>query len=412
MAAKSEEKKRELSPDSGGDNVSGTHKKNRGDTPVDMHLKAITEEFLNNEFELGAPIESATRELLIRFGLEVYKHIAEKKAVSNVKILDKTLNDGFALVTAKMESLQDQINEIVKGKEQDKMKEADKASYADMTKKLATIKPQDEVIEAKKTEIEDPSLAKRYTVIELQEKVDEEGFEVFRSRLTKKLMAKQVRVDKIVKTNRGNVSLEYPTPEDQKKVEQILQEEKPRGTSIRSSTVKQVAIALRGIPRYLNEDEVKAHLVDWNGDHPFRFDIAEGWTIKLLQPADGRNRYQLGKIIAPIDRARTLLSNKSRVYVALTVLKVELWKPNHARCVRCLHSDHMAKQCMSETVCIICGGDHAKDVCNKKDLMACVVCVRKGKKDFKHKATTKDCPILLEEQMLEYKKVYNHVYHG
>ena len=412
MATKLDAPKRGLSPEPGGsntNNVLGVHTKKN---TVDMRLKAITEEFLNNEFDPGVPIDPATRDLMVRFGIEAYKHIAEREAIDSVKLLDNKMNEGFSKVTSKIDFLYEQLNEIVKGKQQEKIKEADLASYADMTKKLATIKPQDEVVEPKKAELEDPKLAKRYTVIELEEKVDDDGFQVVRSKLAKKLMGKQIRVDKIVKTNRGNISLEYPTTADQKKVEQILRDDKPSGASIRSSTVKQVAVALRGIPRYLSEDEVKAHLVDWNGDHPFKFGMTEGWTLKLLQPADGRSRYQLGKIIAPIDRARTLLNNNWRVYVALTALKVELWKPNHTRCVRCLQSGHLVKQCISETVCVICGEDHAKDVCNKKDRMACVVCVKSGKKEFKHMATTKDCPILLAEQMLEYKKVFNYVHHG
>ena len=382
---------------------------------ADKHLKALTSNFLDNCFELDRPIDAESRELLLRFGFDVYKYISEKEAVSSVQILAKQMHEGFNMITSKLEYLHGQVTDLQSGKQEEKIKEAGKASYADMTKKLETIKPKDEEIEPQKTKLVDPNLAKKFTVLELKDKVDDEGFQEVRSKLTKKLMGRKVRVDKILKTSNGNVSLEYPTVDDQQKVEQILKEYKPPGANIRSSTVRQVAIALRGIPKYLSAEEVKADLVAWNSEHPFGFGNNEGWTLRLLQPADKRSRFQVGKIIAPINRAKTLLNENFKVYVALTALRVELWKPNHSRCAKCFRSDHVASQCSNETMCVICGGDHSKDSCSKKDRpesFACVVCVRQQKKDFKHMATNKDCPILLGEQMLEYKKVYNYVHHG
>ena len=411
--------------DSGGDSselggIIPVSKKNKSVPPpeisqADKRLKAITQSFLDDNFELDRPIDAESRELLLRFGFEAYKYISGKEAVNNVQLLAKQMQEGFNLMTSKIEYLHGQVNDLQSVKQEEKMKEADKASYADMTKKLVTIKPKDEEIEPQKTELVDPNLAKKYTVLELGDKLDDEGFQEVRYKITKKLVGKQVRVDKILKTNNGNVSLEYPTVEDQQKVEKILHDYKPPGANIRSSTVRQVAVALRGIPKYLTPEDVKDDLVAWNSEHPFRFDNPEGWTLKLFQPTDKRSRFQVGKIIAPINRAKTLLNNTSKVYVALTALRVELWKPNHSRCVRCLRTGHVASQCKGDIKCVICGGDHSKDTCSKYDRpesFACVVCVREQKKDFKHKATNKDCPILLEEQMLEYKKVYNFVHHG
>ena len=402
--------------DDGASDESPPINKNHQSNPiaVDIRLKALTEEFLNNSFDIGGPISAETRALMLRFGVDVYKHISEKEAVNSVQLLATQMKEGFALVQQKIDYLHGQVRGIEEAKHEEKSKEAEKTSYANMAKKLGTMKPKDE-IEPKSTELEDPTIAKKFTVIELQEKVDDDGFQVVRSRLAKKLQGKQVRVDKILKTSKGNVSLEFPTIDDQKKVEQILRDSKAPGTNIRSSTVKQVAIALRGIPSYLSVDDVKAHLVEWNPDHPFKFGLNEGWTLKLVQPADKRSRFQIGKIIAPVDRARTLVNGNWKVYVALSALKVEIWKPNHSRCVKCFHSGHMASQCIGETTCVICGGVHAKDTCPKKDspdLLACVVCVRAQKKDFKLTATTKDCPILLEEQLTEYKKVFNYIHHG
>ena len=400
--------------ESGGNTLTNTRNQSNPNA-VEIHLKAVAEEFLNNDFETGVQISAETRELLLRFGVQVYKRISEKEAVSSVQLLAAKMQEGFDVVQQKLDYLHGQVREIEESKNEEKNKEAEKTSYANMAKKLVTMKPKDEQIQPKSTELEDPTVAKKFTVIELQEKVDDDGFQIVRSRLTKKLQGKQVRVDKILKTSKGNVSLEFPTVDDQRRVEKILHESKAEGTNIRSSTVKQVAVALRGIPSYLSVEDVKAHLVEWNPDHPFRFDLTEGWTLKLLQPADKRSRYQLGKIIAPVNRARTLINSGWKVYVALTALKVEIWRPNHSRCAKCLQSGHMAAQCIGETICVICGGTHAKDTCPKKDRpdsLACVVCVREQKRDFKHSATTKDCPILFEEQMMEYKKVFNYVHHG
>ena len=421
MDAHGTPKKRDLSPEPVVDDTRRTvvNKKNKTDeqSAVDAHLKAVTVDFLNNEFEPKHPLNVDTREILIQFGIEMYKHITKKETINSVELLAKQMSEGFRQLNSKIDFIHGQVNEIQNEKEEEKKKEADKVSYAEMTKKLNTLKPKDEQIEPEKTKLEDAKLAKKFTVIELTNKVDEEGFQEVRSRLSKRLMGKQVRVDKIVKTNRGNISLEFPTLEDQKKVEHILSEagNKPDGANLRSSTVKQIGVALRGIPSYLTEEEVKAHLKEWNLDHPFGFDNPEGWSLRLIKAADKRSHYQVGKIIAPLARAKTLLDNNWKVYVALTALKVEIWKPNHTRCAKCLRAGHTAKSCPHGTVCVICGGDHPKDDCRKKDrpdLLACVVCVREQKREFKHTATGKDCPILLAEQMSEYKKVFNFVHHG
>ena len=82
------------------------------------------------------------------------------------------------------------------------------------------------------------SQPRQFTVLDLEEKVDDEGFIEFKSKLTKKLMRKRARVDGIVKTAKGNVSLQYATDEEQRRVETILQEEPISGAKLRSSKDK------------------------------------------------------------------------------------------------------------------------------------------------------------------------------
>ena len=382
------------------------HQEKRGRTKslsdLDVRLTALARDFLLNKFDPEVKLDAKTKELLIKFGAQSYKYIAEKEMLSSIAQLSNEMKAGFAAVNERLGKLET--------KEQPENASA-KLTYANMVTKLTTLKPE-QTIEAKKIELEDETQAKKYTVIEMTEKVDDDGFQLVKSKLSRKLKGQHVRVDRILKTSSGNVSLEFPTCDAQKKVENILNRDPLPGVKLRSSSIKQASVAIRGIPIGLSVEEVKSQLKEENPDHPFGFE-GTNWNLRLVQSVEWKGRFQLGKITAPISQVKHLLDNK-KVYLEFTALKVDLWKPGHSRCNKCFRTGHVASSCNGDVSCVVCGGNHSMSMCDKRDrpdMMCCIVCVRTQQKNHRHKATLKDCPILHEESMQEYKKVFNQI-HG
>ena len=92
----------------------------------------------------------------------------------------------------------------------------------------------------------------------------------------------------------------------------------------------------------------------------------------------------------------------------LETVKVEMWSPGHQRCINCFSAEHKVNrpvQC-DKVTCNTCAGSHKVNQCDKfdrPDLFKCIVCIV-ARKDSRHKATVKDCPILKEEALREMEK--------
>ena len=385
------------------------------DLAVDAKLFGLVEDYYYTQFTTDwdePPITPAVRNLLVKFGVAVHKHLSEEieeqiGSINCVADLRRMMKQGFDSVSARLAKLENAQSE---GKAEVKPNPAEKSAqitYSNMLKKRSEVDP--ETVNPKQTEkIEDDSHARKYTVLELENKVDDESFITVRSKLTKQLLKKQARVEKIVKTSTGNVALQYDTVEQQQNVERILQDEPIAPLKIRSSKNRPVSIALRGITREMTKDEVKKSLALENREHTF-FRNAPSWDLQLIEPSDRRSRYQLGKITTSLQSAR-LLMNKPKIYLDSMAVNAELWKPGHRRCNKCLKPGHVAARC-TEVKCHVCGGNHTAVQCSRKDSgeAKCIVCLRE-KKSSNHRATIKECPILMTEQLEEYQRVYNCVY--
>ena len=132
---------------------------------------------------------------------------------------------------------------------------------------------------------------------------------------------------------------------------------------------------------------------------------------KLLEQKDKRKKYRTGKLTVSAAQAKIILK-RGKINLRYTTVKAELWKPSPKRCTKCLQPDHMTTDCKNRIKCVVCGDDHAAKECGKqerKDLHKCIVCLR-HKFKANHKASLRECPVLMEEAMVELKKVYNIVY--
>ena len=371
---------------------------------ADKKLTALVENFFNERFETDCPITAKTREVMIRFGVELNKHLIDEiQNVNSMVQLRLLVVDGFDTITKRLEKLEN-------SKSEDKPKLAEssaRSTYSDMLKKRSEVLPASAEVPPPAA-IEDDNKAKNFTVLEFQEKVDDRSFTVFRSKLTKQLLKKQARVEKIVRTSTGNVAIQYDSIDQQQKVESILRDEPIDAARVRSSKNKSVSIALKGISKEWNVEDVKRKLANENRDHQF-FRQAQSWDLRLIDPIDGRSRYKMGKITTSLQSARILMNNP-KIYLDSMAVNAELWKPNHRRCHNCFKPNHVAAKCSDSVKCPSCGGDHAAAQCAKKNApkceAKCIVCLRENKA-ANHRASIKECPILMDEQMEEFRKIFH-----
>ena len=386
------------------------------DVEGDTKLFALAEKFYNEEWVEewdDGPLAPGTKNLLIKFAVSVHKHLAtvteeQSNSDNDVAGLRNLMYEGFQAMTARLERLEKVHSEGKPPVEKvDPVPNNVKESYANMVTKLKEAKP-DASIKKRIEEIKEETTPKNYTVLDLEEKVDDEGFQVVKRKLQRSLKGKNVKVDRLVKTAKGNVSMEFASNDEQKKVETILSRTNHLGATIRSTQNKLVSIALRGIPRELTEEEVRVQLVDRNPE----FDLFKttNWSLKLIKPSDRRSSYQIGKITTNLDSAKELLEAK-KLYIDLQAIKTELWKPNHSRCAKCLKSGHTARNCQ-DLRCVYCAGSHLSKDCHKKTwegIAKCIICSR-SQQNAKDRATMKECPVLIQETTDEYWKICNYVY--
>ena len=378
---------------------------------ADRKLITLVENFFNERFETDCPVTAKTREVIIRFGVEVNKHLSEEianqiQSVNSVVQLRLLMKEGFESIVKRLEKLE---NDKSEGKPKPTELSA-RSTYSDMLKKRTEVVPVSDKASPPAT-IEDDNQAKKFTVLEFENKVDDNGFTLVKSKLTKKLLKKQARVEKIIKTSTGNVAIQYDSLDQQQKVETILRDDPIEATRIRSSKNKSISIALKGISKEWKAEDVKRKLALENREHPF-FRQVLSWDLKLLDPIDSRSRYKMGKITTSLQSARILM-NSPKIYLDSMAVNAELWKPNHRRCHKCFKPNHVAAKCNDATKCSSCGGDHSAAQCDKKNAAKCeakcIVCLRENK-SANHRATIKDCPILMDEQMEEFRKIFHFVY--
>ena len=105
---------------------------------ADKKLNALVENYFNDSFETDCPITAKTREVIIRFGVEVNKHLVEElQNVNSMVQLRLLMLDGFDSITKRLDKLES-------SKSEDKPKPAEtsaRSTYSDMLKKRSEVLP-------------------------------------------------------------------------------------------------------------------------------------------------------------------------------------------------------------------------------------------------------------------------------
>lgn len=86
------------------------------------------------------------------------------------------------------------------------------------------------------------------------------------------------------------------------------------------------------------------------------------------------------------------------IYAGYRRLKVSSYIPNPLRCLKCLQYGHLVKDCVNDELCAKCAGKRHDGVPCVLGI-TCINCIRANRPatEVSHSATSRDCPIFLEE---------------
>ena len=114
--------------------------------------------------------------------------------------------------------------------------------------------------------------------------------------------------------------------------------------------------------------------------------------LKVTRLAKFRDGAKTQSMAVKIDFAGDQMPSKVKVgYISYTVRE---YNPPPLRCFKCQRFGHLAGGCTSKTRCLICGGDHQRESCNRTNSPRCVNC---GKD---HIASSRDCLMNRKSSMI------------
>ena len=404
------------------------------DIDTDVRLFAIVEKFYNEEWVEGwddGPVDPSMKNLLIKFGVAAHKYIEPRfqgtmRSLTDVSSLRKMVHEGFQAMTTRLDKLENaQKTELQKGNvqlsaidehckklvKQTVPSEAEK-TYLQITKKVLPRKEKDSTEPRVEQAIETKN---RFLVLETEEdwkvKTDDH-LKKAKNEIRNVFKGQNVRTQRILKTTAGNISIEFDDQMNQEKAENVLRANTPIHMQLRRKREQLTHLAMRGVPSELNEDELRAELQDKNADDFPIFNEPTKYTIRTGTERTNR-RTRTWKLSVPREEAVRMVRQK-RLFLEIESVFVELWAPGHKRCTSCFSTNHKANfptRCQNMR-CNICAGSHKNSDCTKidrKEHHKCYVCVM-NRMASNHCATTKECPILGKEALLEAKKATADLY--
>ena len=279
-----------------------------------------------------------------------------------------------------------------------------------VVQKFSSKKNQEELLKEKNESL---PTSNRFSVLEIEGgtvKNDSE-VDVIRKEMYNRFKEEKIKVERIGKTKAGNVYVNYKDRAEQEKGDRILSQYPINQVKVRPQVDRGANLALRGVPKYLTEEDIRSQMAEFNG-----FEVCMDTDKCTLKEFGDNNRWNnTWKITVPKEVARDLLHEECKIFLGMKAVKVELWYPGHRRCVNCFSANHRANapsKCLVK-ICNICSGEHHARDCRKRDRVdqhKCYVCAMNRKEDVNHLATVKDCPILIKEAEEEALKATSHIY--
>ena len=415
--------KHSLSSDDDGGGYETAKKPRSVKVGPERRIQLMIEHEVFRDFQFPEKPTPSTKKLLLDFAYAAVAHITVCQEQANNMLADQVAK-GFDALNKRIEVLERRGEKQFEGVTQvEQSIKKIESSCAAVTKEAVNALPNTSSMQYAKaaarilgdgkdvTTIARESKVKQgpgYIVLEQESKIrDPDDVKRVKKKLANKFRGKQIQVDNLVVTKNGNVSLEFPNRDEQKKAEQLLANNSIRGMTPRSSMEKNTHLALRSVPVEMTIEEIKDELVANNHHEVFK---TNKWQVFETSTQTLPNqRFKTVKLIVP-EQCATAILREERLLFDWKSVKVEMWSPGHKRCTNCFSNKHRAnnntnQQCM-EIVCNTCGGDHRATQCRitNKAKFFCIVCNKARQSNFNHRAVIKECPILKDEALNEARK--------
>ena len=395
----------------------------------ETRIKAVIMNEVMHGYKQDKQLSIAQQQELIDFAYRSHVHLMNRentdvslalKIDSGFKQTERSLQD----MTRRIEALErNQKEEGMKGSAKlfqiaEKCEEVRKATvpsaaekaWSTVVKKFSPKKNQDDL---QKQRNESVPTSNRYSVLEIEGGTVMHDYEVdvIRQEMYNRFKDEKIKVQRIGKTKAGNVYVNYKDRKEQEKGDRILTTYPINHTKVRPQVDRPAHLALRGVPKYLKEDDIRNQMSEYNG-----FDVCLDNETCILKEFGDNNRWnKTWKMSVPKEVAREMLHEDCKVFLGLKAVTIELWYPGHRRCVNCFSTNHRANgpnKCQL-MICNICSGEHNAKDCRKIDRVnqhKCYVCAVNQKENVNHLATVKDCPILKKEAEEEARKATSYIY--
>lgn len=206
-------------------------------------------------------------------------------------------------------------------------------------------------------------------------------------------------LEKVIPTQRGVVVLESGSPEEAKKLKDILVKEKEVKVLKSESGGEDLTVTVHGLDSASRPEEILQGLFLENTELSSGLAVTEwvgGCKFRQTRKASGRGRsVDLVFTVNPTIFARFARADRvscGKVWRRVTLGDVV------SRCYRCCRFGHRARQCRERMCCARCGGEHLIVSC-KETTTDCPSCRRAGrpKEERSHTAAWKECPAFREE---------------
>lgn len=198
------------------------------------------------------------------------------------------------------------------------------------------------------------------------------------------------KIKDVGKTKDGKVILRVNSEEGAKSIEGAI--ELVGNLEVSRSREHEPLIMFTGLKKGWKFEEIREIILEENTDIQERFNkewMEETIHIKTIQC---RNKGKENWVIQTNLELFKHLMKRGKIYFDLMVVHVAEYV-DVAVCFKCCKFGHTAKHCSSEARCYNCGEEHEGRNCSNKEEKICFNCKLKNNGNWRHKATSKECPI-------------------
>ena len=206
------------------------------------------------------------------------------------------------------------------------------------------------------------------------------------------------------KSRKGDTVVLCKSPEDR-----VLLEEKLSGTDINFKVREPLpalttSISIAGFTKDYSEEDIMKRIKSQNHFINSYLQLHGDDQMKFISLKPTQNNENVFQVTYRVTKSLRQLLRKNRDKVVIGLQRCNVFERYYLkRCNNCQIFHHFYKQCTSEEpYCADCSGNHQTGSvqCKAKDksaLYKCINCIRDGREDVNHQASSLQCPCYVDE---------------